>query len=108
MNYGKAIRIARSITDLSQSELAKKSKLDASHVSLIEKGSRKPSLDALERISRALGIPQHLLSLLAADADDLNVSEQDRISTVARLLAELIAGNGAKRKGNNHRKRRAA
>lgn len=108
MNYGRAIRIIRSIRGTSQSKLAREARLDPSHVSLIEKGSRKPSLEALERISVALGTPQHLLSLLAADANDLNLPEPERISALAKLLAELIVGNESRRKITARRKRTAA
>src|SRR6202000_1652898 len=71
MNYGKALRISRAIVGLQQRELAEKAGLNASHVSLIEKGSRNPSVGAITKLCDAMKIPESLFTMLAAEADDL-------------------------------------
>jgi transcriptional regulator with XRE-family HTH domain len=87
MNYGRAIRIVRAMAGLEQRELAHLAKLDASHVSLIERGKRNPTVSTLEKLSKALEVPYHLLTLLAAESKDLkNVG-----ATETRQLGEHIA-----------------
>lgn len=92
MNYAKAIRIARSAKNLSQQELANKVGLDASYISLIEKERRVPTVKTLKKISDALEVPFHLLTLLASDKDDLkNVSKTDAEKIGKELLHTLIS-----------------
>jgi len=71
MDYGKALRIARAIAGLQQKELAELAGIDPSHISLIEVGKRKPSVDMVEKLAKALQIPEHLFTLLAAESEDL-------------------------------------
>ena len=51
------ILAARKAKKLSQSALAKKSKVSVSYVSMLERGARVPPLDTLEVIAKALGVP---------------------------------------------------
>ena len=55
MNYGRAIRIARSIADISQGELADRSSLDRSYLSLIEAEKRKPTIETVEGMAEHAG-----------------------------------------------------
>jgi transcriptional regulator with XRE-family HTH domain len=68
MDYSKAVRIARAVSGIQQKELAEKAGLNASHVLLIEKGSRKPSVGAIEKLCKAFRIPEPLFTLLVAEA----------------------------------------
>jgi transcriptional regulator with XRE-family HTH domain len=90
MNYGKALRIARAIAGMEQKDLAAGSELDASHISLIEKGDRQPSTGAISKLCKALQIPEPLFAMLAAEASDLkgiDVQEFEKIGTyLARFL----------------------
>jgi transcriptional regulator with XRE-family HTH domain len=106
MDYGKALRIARAVSGVSQTALAKKSGLDASYISLIEKGSRTPSLPTLERLSRALGVPGHLVMLLAAESQDYKIASAEQITEAARLLVEFIVSNGLPSKRRVSKKNR--
>jgi XRE family transcriptional regulator, master regulator for biofilm formation len=90
MNYGKAIRIARSIADLSQGELADKSGLDRSYLSLIESEKRKPSIETLQNISNALDIPFHLLTLLATEREDTKRINDEQVLGLAKQLTYLL------------------
>jgi transcriptional regulator with XRE-family HTH domain len=90
MDYGKALRIARAITGLQQNELAKLAELDPSHISLIEKGRRKPSLGTMQKLAKALQIPEHLLMLLAADPQDLDVEDPKELERAVHSLADLL------------------
>lgn len=91
MNYGKAIKTVRSAKGISQKKLSKDLQLDPSYLSRIERGERIPSASLLEDISKKLGIPFYLLTLLSSDKEDLqntNTKEIERISK--NLLLALL------------------
>jgi transcriptional regulator with XRE-family HTH domain len=92
MNYSKAIRTARALADISQRELAKRVSIDASLVSMVESGKRKPSLDTLEKIAAALGLPFHLFTLLASEPEDLKGADPQGIQQLAVGLTKLLLG----------------
>lgn len=52
---GKNIRALRKKKELTQEELAYKADLDYSYINQIENGKRNPSMEAVERIAKALG-----------------------------------------------------
>ena len=109
MDYGKAIRIIRSIAGLQQKQLAKIAGVDASLISLIEKGKRKPGLSTVEKITNALQVPQHLFTLLAAESEDLKTSAPEEIQRASESLARILLGNAQKatRTKNPRRSRKA-
>lgn len=98
MNYGKALRIARAISGLQQKELAKKAGLDASHVSLIEKGARNPSVGAISKLCDALEIPESLFTMLAAESADLKGIKEDEFEGIGRFLARFVLQHDSTRK----------
>jgi transcriptional regulator with XRE-family HTH domain len=106
MDYGKGIRIARAVAGIRQKQLAKLSGLDASHISLIEKGKRRPSLEALEKLSKALNIPQDLLVLLSAEPFDLKSRTPEEIMRAAESLASTLFAYTPSRETKNHGRRR--
>src|SRR5207245_2415361 len=87
---GKALRVARAIAGLQQKELADLAELDPSHISLIEKGKRKPSVDTIEKLAAALQIPEHLLTLLAAEPQDLDVKDPKELERAVHSLADWL------------------
>jgi transcriptional regulator with XRE-family HTH domain len=104
MDYSKAVRIARAVSGLQQRELAKKAGLDPSHVSLIEKGSRKPSIGAIGKICRALGIPEPVFTMLAAEAQDLKGMNEKEIEQLGGYLARFVTSDEATSKPVRKRK----
>src|ERR1700731_853792 len=90
MNYGKALRIARAVAGFEQKQLANAAGLDPSHISLIEKGTRKPSVAAIGKLSRALGIPEPLFSMLAAQKNDLHGKEEQDFPKNGGFLAKFL------------------
>lgn len=70
--FGRAIQVIRFLKGMTQMELAFQVGVNPSHISNIEKGCTAASLDLLERITNALGVPAHQLYLLA-DADQMNL-----------------------------------
>lgn len=90
MNYSKAIRVARSIAGISQGELADRSSLDRSYLSLIENNKRKPTVETLQAISDALKLPFHLLTLLATEKEDAQRINEEQVLALAKQLTHLL------------------
>ncbi len=91
MNYSKAIRLVRSTKGLSQKDLAKKSKIDPSFLSLIERDKRLPGTKTLEMLSKALGVPLYLIILLASEKKDLRGLSEKQSAILGKQFLELIA-----------------
>jgi len=91
MDYGRAIRLARAIAGVSQKRLAALAGLDPSHISLVEKGKRTPSISALERVAKALGVPHHVLTMLGAEQADLTGATPSELQVIGEALARTLA-----------------
>lgn len=100
MDYAKALKIARAISGLRQNELAERAGIDPSHISLLEAKRRQPSVGMLQKLSRALGIPHHLLILLAAEPDDLQITDPTELHRVSELLTRFLLGNAPLKAGS--------
>ena len=96
MDYGKAIRIGRALAGLHQKDLAFLAGTDPSHISLIEMGKRRPSVATLEKLTKALGIPIHLFTLLAAEPGDLKTANYEGIKRVADALADHLLNSATR------------
>lgn len=103
----RSLRLARGLT---QTALGEKAGLRRSHISRVEQGSRSPSLETLERLTTALGVPLYILfyswpSESAAESGahpkdvaffdelrkalaQLNPSQRDTVMKLARRLAD--------------------
>lgn len=98
MKYSKGIRKARLRARLSQRKLADAAGFDASYIAHLEAGQRVPSLDALERLASALGMPMSLLLLMCAEQSDLTGIGDEKVDELAGKLWKALAGlnGGAK------------
>lgn len=94
MDYAKAIRIARSLADMPQKELAARLSVDPSLISMLESGKRAPTRRILERIAKALEMPFHLFALLATESTDLNDTDAESIQHLAKGLSKLLLTGG--------------
>jgi transcriptional regulator with XRE-family HTH domain len=72
MNIGRAVRICRSARGWTQQDLAGKSEVGKSMLSLVEAGKRELSIDAIKRVCAALDIPMHLFMVLAATPEQVD------------------------------------
>lgn len=90
MNYAKAVRIGRSLSNLSQAQLSSQSGVERSYLSMIESGARKPSHKTLEKISKGLGIPFHLFTLLGLEPDTPESLDKRDIQRLAEELVLLL------------------
>jgi transcriptional regulator with XRE-family HTH domain len=91
MNSHIAIRLIRSIKGLSQKELAVKTLLDPSYISLLEKGKRSPSMKTFEKIAEALDVPVHLMILLSSDQLQLREISESDASYLGRHIIKLLS-----------------
>lgn len=85
MKIGLAIKRSREQLGYKQTDLAQKTGLSVSYLSMLEKNKRDPSIKTVERIALALGIPPSVLLLLALDPAELAPLDQ----TVAEKIAYL-------------------
>jgi transcriptional regulator with XRE-family HTH domain len=99
VNYGRALRIARAISGLQQQELANKAGLTASYVSLVEMGKRNPSVTALRKLSQALEMPPHLLTLLATEPGDSDLIDAKEMESLGESLTRLLLRNRSDERG---------
>lgn len=104
MNYAKGLKIARAIAGLTQKEVALLAGLDPSHMSLIEAGRRNPSVTTLEKLCRALKIPNHLFTLLASESSDLNLTDPEELTRVSVSLTRLVLHHADKSKPTRTRR----
>ena len=56
LKFGKRVRKARKAKGLSQEELAHDADSNRTYISDVERGTRNPSIEAVERIARALDV----------------------------------------------------
>lgn len=68
--FGAEVRRLRLEAGLSQETLAEMARLDRTFISMVERGTRKPTLDSAKRIAEGLGKP---LSELVRMAEERNV-----------------------------------
>ncbi|MBP9824735.1 MAG: helix-turn-helix transcriptional regulator [Thermoanaerobaculia bacterium] len=87
LDFGSALKIARTARSMSQQELAEKSNVDRSYVSLLETNKRSPSTGLLETFSRVLEVPPFLLVLLASRSDSSQKGHIALDSVAKSLLA---------------------
>ena len=65
---GAELRALREMRGMSQSRVAEISGLTVNYVSLLENGDRRPSLDAINRLAKALRIPGQFLLFLGGQS----------------------------------------
>ena len=101
MDYSRAIRIGRALADISQRDLAEKISVDASLVSMLENGRRKPSLEILTKIADELRIPFHLFTLLASKPREIKDADPVTVRRLALALTKLLLSGGEDEPGSS-------
>jgi len=90
MNYGNGLMVARTKAGLSKRQLAKMVGVDASYITHIEAGRKKPSLDTLEKVAEVLSLPMPLLMLLSSDASELRGISAAQAAVLGERLMGLL------------------
>lgn len=88
MEIGHALRVCRSARSFSLAELAERTGLSQSYLSMMESGKREPTLSTLEKVARALTVPTPVLLFIAAEKEDLEGLDAE---TASRLSAAALA-----------------
>jgi transcriptional regulator with XRE-family HTH domain len=90
MNYAKGLTFARTKAGVSKRQLAKMVGVDASYITHIEAGRKKPSLDIMEKVAEVLKLPMPLLVLLSADSNDLLGASPEQAAILGVRLMDLL------------------
>ncbi|MFA9479370.1 helix-turn-helix domain-containing protein [Phycisphaerales bacterium AB-hyl4] len=87
---GDAIRVVRMAKGFKVKELAERSHLSASFISLVESGDREPSLSGIRAIADALGVPSDVL-LLMSNLSSSSLRSTDRTTgDVVRSVDQIL------------------
>ncbi len=94
MSIGLAIKTVREKRSLSQTELAKRVRVTQAFLSYIEKGSREPSFELIDQISKELEVPQQVLLLLACDKRSKAGRYSKYLHNIASALDDVLRNLG--------------
>ena len=75
---------------LTQSQLAKRSGISRNYLSEIENGTKSPSSEVLDAISKGLGVPVALIMLMATEEEELKESNKDLIIEKMKPILERL------------------
>ena len=81
-----ALRLIRVFHDLKQVELAEKLGVSKSHISEIEKGTKTPSLDLIERYSREFKLPPSSIMFFAEELPQAQLGERVRSKIAGKVI----------------------
>lgn len=90
MDIGKAIKLCRSQKGWTQFELSKRTGIAISHLSMIERNQRDPSMKAMQAMANAFGMPLNVLVFLAAEPQDLAGITTELKEKLSRAALELL------------------
>lgn len=90
MSIGNTISNLRKEKKIKQMDLAKISGISQTYLSQIEKGVKTPTIDILEKISFALGIPYPVLSFLSIDKNDISDDKKEAFSKFEPVISSII------------------
>jgi transcriptional regulator with XRE-family HTH domain len=90
LDVGRAIKLCRSHKGWTLADLGKRTGIAPSHLSMIERNLRDPSMKTMQDIARAFGMPLNVLIFLAADPKDLVGVSEELKEKLSRAALELL------------------
>lgn len=90
MHLGVAIRSLRKNQSLSQVELSELSDITQTALSQIEMGQKMPSQRTIDKICKALDVPEFILYLLALEPADMPSDKVEKYYLVYPILQKLL------------------
>jgi len=89
MNIGYAIRLVREEMGFSQEKLSSESGLSQTSISQIENGVTMPSKKTIEKISKALNVPEDVLYIMGIKGEDIPESRRQIVDQLLPKIKEL-------------------
>ncbi len=86
INYGTAIKRIRLELGIKQTDIADKTGISASYLSLVENGKATPSMSVLKQIAEAMGIPYEIIAWEAIEPPEELRPEQRQAFLLARAV----------------------
>jgi len=90
MNVGVTIKSLRKEKGIRQVDFAKECEISQTYLSQIENDERNPTLDVLERISKALEIPYPVLSFLSLTIDNVPEEKREVYKRMEKVMHGLV------------------
>ena len=84
-----ALRLIRVFHDLTKSQVADRVNLSRSYITELESGSKKVTLEVLEKYAEAFNLPVSHLMLFAERAEKGGASENARVTVAGKVLKML-------------------
>jgi|GEM_PF-286381 Predicted transcriptional regulators len=115
MNEGTAIRLIRKRLNIKQAELAGTIGLSQTSLSQIEQNLKRPSTRTLQKICKALDIPESLIYVLGMERDDVSPARRSTYDmlfpSIANIALEIVGpqnGEGDEKAAEPAKKRAPA
>jgi transcriptional regulator with XRE-family HTH domain len=90
MNIGHALKMCRSAKALSLDQLAERTQLSQSYLSMIESNKREPTLSTIEKIATAMDVPVPIIIFLASEKSDLKGLDDETASRLSTAAMDVI------------------
>src|SRR4051812_20850722 len=89
MLYARALTLVRRFHDIPQARAAELLGISRSYISELEKGSKKPSIDVLERYARVFDLPLSQLLVFAEASARPGARDRARVFAAEKVLRML-------------------
>ena len=90
MDIGRAIKLCRSQKGWTQLDLSKRTGITISHLSMIERNQRDPSMKVMQGLANAFNMPLNVLVFLAAEPSELIGMSGELREKLSRAALELL------------------
>ncbi|WP_411267918.1 helix-turn-helix domain-containing protein [Ketobacter sp.] len=90
MDLGGTIKQCRKVKKLTLAQLSKECGISVSYLSLLENNNREPSINTVESISKALGLPLSVLIFLASQRNEEIELSVSHIEALSNNIMELM------------------
>jgi transcriptional regulator with XRE-family HTH domain len=91
MRIGQSIKLIRTAQGVTQKELAAEAPCSANYLSLVERAERTPSIEFVEKIGKALGVPAGHIFALADDESRIEDPVKRELFARLRQLALMLS-----------------
>ena len=90
MNIGVAIKKIRTGKELTQGDLSKLTVISQTSISQIEKGIKRPSQKNLQKICRALEVPETIIYFYGLEESDIPQNKKKVYSFIYPAIEEMV------------------